>query len=65
MTTRTQWFNYGDHPDVRRPKEAHLQPCDGLKNCGLITTANGEELIREGDWIVTDENGAHRIERSI
>jgi hypothetical protein len=59
---RVQWQKYGDHPAVRRPLEAHLQPCVGLKNCGLITTANGEELIREGDWIVTDEHGIVSIE---
>lgn len=58
---RTQWFKAGDHPAVRRPTEAHLQPSPGLKNCGVVVTAKGEELIREGDWIVQDESGI-RIE---
>jgi hypothetical protein len=61
---RTQWFNYDDHPYVRRPKEHHLQPVFGVKNCGVLSTPEGDVLIREGDWIVTDENGAHHLERS-
>ncbi len=54
---RTQWFDFGDHPAVRRPKESHLQPCPGIKNCGMLTTPAGDVLVREGDWIVENEAG--------
>lgn len=60
---RTQWFNYGDHPAVRRPKETHLQPVQGIKNCGIITVAGGDTLIREGDWIIEDDDGQILVER--
>lgn len=55
---RTQWNNYGDHPAVRRPKESHFQPVDGIRNCGFLATTLGEVLIREGDWIVEHDDGA-------
>jgi hypothetical protein len=59
---RTQWFKRGDHPNVRHPKEGHLQPCDGLRNCGFLPMPNGEVLIREGDWIIEDNSGVLSLE---
>jgi hypothetical protein len=61
---RTQWFDFGDHPAVRRPTEAHLQPVPGMKNVGIITTTKGEVMVREGDWIVTYEDGDYVVERA-
>lgn len=58
---RTQWWNYGDHPAVRRPTESHLQPVPGMKNVGIITTPDGETLVREGDWIETADDGTHYV----
>lgn len=59
---RTQWFNYGDHPAVRRPKEAHLQPVSGIRNCGILPTGCGEVLIREGDWVIENDDGTFSLE---
>lgn len=57
---RTQWNKLGDHPAVMRPKEAHLQPVEGMLNCGML----GDVLVREGDWIVDHDDGRLEIERT-
>lgn len=59
---RTQWFKHGDHPAVYHPKESHLQPVGGMLNCGMLRTPDGAILVREGDWILTDDKGDHHLE---
>ena len=59
---RIQWFKDGDHPAVLRPKEAHLQPVSGILNCGILPVPDGIVIVREGDWILTDDRGIHHLE---
>ena len=57
---RTQWNKLGDHSAVTRPKEAHLQPVEGMRNCGML----GDVLVREGDWIIDHDDGRIEVERA-
>lgn len=59
---RTQWLKHGDHPAVALPKEGHLQSAKGILNCGMLSTPDGAILVREGDWILTDDRGNHHLE---
>lgn len=49
-----QWRTYGDHPAVEFPSDeyAHLRPCSGLRNAGIIRTLEGVLVVSEGDWVL-------------
>lgn len=65
MTYRKmQWFKEGDHPMVKRPKESHLQPSPSLLNVGILETGDGGYVVvREGDWLLLNENGGASLLR--
>lgn len=59
----TQWFNFGDHPVVKRTCSNCIDAC---KQCGEIKmyhgkvrTLEGEMMVCPGDWIITGVKGEH------
>ena len=52
---------YGDPPCVRQPGpgQEHLLPVDGLLNCGIIETLEGDMIVRQGEWVITGVKGEH------
>jgi hypothetical protein len=52
-----QWFKDGDHPAVFIQTEAsHVW----VRGQAYVHTHLGQQLVRPGDWIVTDIDGKHR-----
>lgn len=63
----SQWFRFGDHPDVKHPPDSHTKDlvslgkiarC-GADQIGYIRTPEGGHLVIPGDWIVTGVDGEH------
>jgi len=58
----TQWFKYGDHPEViKNFLHPHNNPCiqcrKKLKDHGRINTLEGNHIVCPGDWIITGVAG--------
>ena len=47
----TQWFEHGDHPEVKRTA---YSPTDGW-----IQTLEGGHVVSPGDYIITGVKGEH------
>ncbi|MNC04040.1 hypothetical protein D3C87_1422710 [compost metagenome] len=52
-----QWFKDGDHPAVFMQTEPTQVFVRGQF---YVNTHLGQELVREGEWIVTFDDGKHR-----
>jgi hypothetical protein len=52
----TQWFKFGDHPEVKAkiPFE-----CEDSDNKGWVETLEGGHIVTPGDWIITGVHGEH------
>lgn len=59
----TQWFKFGDHPNVVEIPDAVQKTIEdrshavSLRYCGWIGTLEGGHIVDPGDWIITGVKG--------
>lgn len=65
----SQWFNYGDHPQVRKTTYTEVARILSTSGCskeppywswqamGVIDTLEGPHMVTPGDWIIKGVQG--------